>query len=121
MTVLQIIHTDTDGTITVHTDIPVPETDLGRDLKRRKLDIIAQELGAGYSVRTDIPVEPTDEELEVQQTALRIAELKSLLQSSDFKMLHDYQVRSGKTDAEIQVIINQRAEWYNELISLEEI
>ena len=48
----------------------------------------------------------------------RIAELKQLLASTDFKTLPDYQSRSGKSDAEMQVIYTQRKDWYDELQGL---
>ena len=50
----------------------------------------------------------------------RIAELKAKLLETDFRMLPDYQARSGMSDEEIQEYINLRAEWYSELKSLED-
>jgi len=54
---------------------------------------------------------PTPEQLKQQ----RIGELKELLANTDFKVLPDYQLRSGKTDAEMQEIYTQRQAWYDEL------
>lgn len=57
---------------------------------------------------------PTEEELK----AARVAELKRLLSDSDFRVLPDYQSRSGKTDAEISTYISERKAWYDELQGL---
>jgi hypothetical protein len=48
----------------------------------------------------------------------RINELKSLLLSTDFKELPQYQKRSGKTDEEMAQIIAERTAWYDELQEL---
>jgi hypothetical protein len=53
-----------------------------------------------------------------QLTQTRINELKSLLVSTDFKVLPDYQQRSGKTDAEMAQILADRKAWYDELKEL---
>jgi hypothetical protein len=53
-----------------------------------------------------------------QLTQNRINELKSLLSSTDFKVLPDYQQRSGKTDAEMAQILSDRKAWYDELKGL---
>jgi hypothetical protein len=53
-----------------------------------------------------------------QLTQNRINELKSLLASTDFKVLPDYQQRSGKTDAEIGQVVADRKAWYDELKEL---
>ena len=50
--------------------------------------------------------------------AARIAELRASLANSDFKVLPDYQARSGKTDAEMAEILNHRKIWYQELQEL---
>ena len=57
---------------------------------------------------------PTPEQLKQQ----RIGELKALLAGTDFKVLPDYQLRSGKTDDEMQEIYTQRQAWYDELQEL---
>jgi hypothetical protein len=53
-----------------------------------------------------------------QLTQNRINELKSLLASTDFKVLPDYQARSGKTDVEIAQVVADRKAWYDELKEL---
>jgi hypothetical protein len=53
-----------------------------------------------------------------QLTQNRINELKSLLASTDFKVLPDYQQRSGKTDEEIAQVVANRKAWYDELKEL---
>jgi hypothetical protein len=53
-----------------------------------------------------------------QLTQSRINELKSLLANTDFKVLPDYQQRSGKTDAEMAQILADRKAWYDELKEL---
>jgi hypothetical protein len=53
-----------------------------------------------------------------QPTQNRINELKLLLASTDFKVLPDYQQRSGKTDAEMAQILSDRKAWYDELKGL---
>jgi hypothetical protein len=53
-----------------------------------------------------------------QLTQKRINELKSLLADTDFKVLPDYQQRSGKTDAEMAQILTERKAWYDELKEL---
>jgi hypothetical protein len=53
-----------------------------------------------------------------QFTQNRINELKSLLANTDFKVLPDYQQRSGKTDAEMTQILADRKAWYDELKGL---
>jgi hypothetical protein len=53
-----------------------------------------------------------------QLTQKRINELKSLLASTDFKVLPDYQSRSGKTDEEIGQVVANRKAWYDELKGL---
>ena len=47
-----------------------------------------------------------------------INDLRRKLANSDFKVLPDYQSRSGKTDEEIAQIYSERAAWYAELQSL---
>ena len=56
---------------------------------------------------------PTPEQVKLQ----RIAELKQLLSTSDFKVLSDYQ--ATKTQAENDAIIAQRALWRDEVRVLE--
>jgi hypothetical protein len=53
-----------------------------------------------------------------QLTQTRINELKSLLSSTDFKVLPDYQARSGKTDEEMAQVFAERKAWYDELKEL---
>jgi hypothetical protein len=66
---------------------------------------------AGNTPEPDVP---TQEQL----TQTRINELKSLLAGTDFKVLPDYQQRSGKTDAEMAQILADRKAWYDELKEL---
>ena len=56
---------------------------------------------------------PTPEQLKQQ----RIAELKQLLSTSDFKVLPDYQ--ATKTQAENDAIVAQRSLWRDEIKELE--
>jgi hypothetical protein len=67
----------------------------------------------GRPIWVDLP-SPTPEQLKQQ----RIGELKALLAATDFKVLPDYQVRSGKTDAEMQEVYAGRKAWYDELQGL---
>ena len=67
----------------------------------------------GRPAWVDLP-SPTPEQLKQQ----RIGELKALLAATDFKVLPDYQVRSGKTDAEMQEVYAERKAWYDELQGL---
>jgi hypothetical protein len=60
------------------------------------------------------PEQPTSEQL----TQNRTNELKLLLSSTDFKVLPDYQARSGKTDVEMAQILADRKAWYDELKEL---
>jgi hypothetical protein len=53
-----------------------------------------------------------------QLTQNRINELKSLLASTDFKVLPDYQTRSDKTDEEMAQVFADRKAWYDELKEL---
>jgi hypothetical protein len=53
-----------------------------------------------------------------QLTQTRINELKLLLSSTDFKVLPDYQQRSGKTDEEMTQVFAERKAWYDELKEL---
>jgi hypothetical protein len=66
---------------------------------------------AGNTPESDVPSQE-------QLTQNRTSELKSLLASTDFKVLPDYQQRSGKTDAEMAQILADRKAWYNELKEL---
>ncbi len=49
----------------------------------------------------------------------RIAEIKRKLAESDFRVLPDYQARSGKSDTEIKAIYAQRKDLYDEMQALE--
>jgi hypothetical protein len=63
----------------------------------------------------------TQDELNADKkakNAIRVSELKQLLADSDFRMLPDYQERSGKTNEEMEVFKAQRKEWYDELQKL---
>lgn len=86
---------------------PEDVEELGRELYQRALDGEFGEIEA-YSQ----PVAPP-EQVKLQ----RIAELKQLLSTSDFKVLSDYQ--STKTQAENDAIIAQRALWRDEIRELE--
>lgn len=60
------------------------------------------------------PRELTPDEID----AARINELRRNLANTDFKILPDYQSRSGKSDDEIAQIYKDRADWYQELQTL---
>ena len=76
-----------------------------------------QQVPNGFSKMLDDEIarhlnpEPSLEQLKQK----RIVELKTLLASTDFRILPDYQLRSGKTDDEMQEIYVQRQAWYDEL------
>ncbi len=64
----------------------------------------------------------TAEELAEEKriaNAQQVQELKRKLAESDFRVLPDYQARSGKSDAEMQAFYAQRKDLYDELQALE--
>jgi hypothetical protein len=98
----------------IHGDtIPADVVEVSEEIFNASIQMQRPALVNGKLV--ELPPEPlTSEPL----TQARISELKSLLASTDFKVLPDYQPRSGKTDMEMEQVLADRKAWYDELKEL---
>jgi hypothetical protein len=101
-------------TLHIHRDaIPADAVEVSEEIFNASIQM--QRPALVNSKLVELPAEqPTQEQL----TQTRINELKSLLAGTDFKVLPDYQSRSGKTDAEISQVVANRKAWYDELKGL---